>query len=92
MPQASLGDATRRAIVAAAEGDLEEVGRALADRAAAMATATPQERADALEEGETIGRLIAELKRNIVAEHSRLEQVRAGFAKQSKAPAIDVKA
>jgi hypothetical protein len=92
MQPSSLGKATQRAIAAAAEGDLESVGRALADREAAITTATPRERAGALEDGETIGRLLAELKRNLVVEHNRLEQLRSGFARDVRSAAIDLTA
>jgi hypothetical protein len=90
MPLLSLSEATRRAIAAADAGDLDAVGYALVDREAAMATAPPAERAAALAEGETIGRLLADIKRNIVLQHNRLEQVREGFASDSHSASIDV--
>ena len=82
--EAALFDATQRAIAAAGHGDLDLVGRALADREAAITAATPQEQARALQDGETLGRLLAEIKRNIVAEHSRLEQLRSAFGTSAR--------
>ena len=76
----SLGQATIDAIASAGAGDLEALSRALADRDSAMANATEVEMADAVAAGETIGRLLAELRRNLVLEQNRLEQFRLGFA------------
>jgi hypothetical protein len=77
---------------AAGTGDLDAVARALADREAAMPGATPSERARALEAGETIARLLTELKRNMVVEHNRLEQLRSAFAKKRSSQAINLQA
>ena len=85
-----LSEATRRALVAADAGDLDAMAEALVDREAALASATPAEQTAALDEGETIGRLLTEIKRNIVAGHGRLQQVREGFARGRAASSIDV--
>lgn len=85
-----LSNATRRAVAAADAGDLDAVAQALGDREAAISTATPAERAAALDEGETIGRLLTDIKRNIAVEHNRLEQVREGFASDRAASFLDV--
>jgi hypothetical protein len=92
MIASSLGELTRSAIAAAREGDLDALGRALNDRAAAIPFATPQERARAIEDGETIGRLLAETKRNLAAKYNRLEQLRSGFAAERPSNGIDLKA
>ena len=84
LTEAALSESTRRAIAAASHGDLDAVGRALGDREAAMAAASPLERAHALQDGETLGRVLTEIKRNIVAEHSRLEQLRSTFASSTR--------
>ena|SRR6266566_8830403 len=85
-----LSDATRRAVAAADAGDLDAVAQALGDREAAISTATPADWAAALDEGETIGRLLTDIKRNIAVEHNRLEQVREGFASDRAASFLDV--
>lgn len=84
LSEAALSESTQRAIAAAGLGDLEAVGRALTDREAAMAAASPLERARALQDGETLGRVLAEIKRNIVAETSRLEQLRSTLANSAR--------
>jgi len=84
LSESALSESTQRAIAAAGKGDLDAVGRALADREAAMAAASPLERARALQDGETLGRVLAEIKRNIVAETSRLEQLRSTFANSAR--------
>ncbi len=88
----SLRQATRRALSAARQGDLDAVRRALTDRQLAIADAAPQERADALRDGVAIGRLLTELKCNIVAKHNRLEQLRSLLAKSGAAGAINLEA
>src|SRR5438105_12964641 len=85
-----LSDATRRAVAAADAGDLDAVAQALGDRAAAISTATPTEQAAAFDDGETIGRLLTDIKRNIAVEHNRLEQVREGFASDRAPSFLDV--
>ncbi len=92
MSQPSLAEATQRAIAAARHGDLEAVRRALADRQLAIAAAAPQERADALRDGVAIGRLLTDLKRDIVAQHNRLEQLRSAFAKGGAPSAVNLEA
>jgi hypothetical protein len=89
-PVLSLAEATRRALAAADAADLEALSQALVEREAAMATAPPADRAAALDAGETIGRLLADIKRNIVVRHNRLEQVREGFAAHARSALIDV--
>lgn len=84
LSESALSESTQRAIAAAGLGDLEAVGRALTDREAAMAAASPLERARALQDGETLGRVLAEIKRNIVAETSRLEQLRSTLANSAR--------
>ena len=80
MPELSLGESTRRALAAAYAGDLEDLGHALRDREAAMATAPPGEQAAALADGAILGLRLTEIKLNLAVEHGRLEQVREGFA------------
>ena len=80
MPELSLCEITQRALAAAEAGDLEGLGQALADREAAIATATPEQQAAALADGATLGLRLAEMKHSLAAEHGRLEQVREGFA------------
>jgi hypothetical protein len=80
MPSPNLIEATQLALAAAACGDLQALGRALDDRSAAIPYATPAEQERALADGETVGRLLTELKRNLVSEHGRLEQLRSTFA------------
>jgi hypothetical protein len=87
----SLDEATRRAIAAADAGDLDAVGQALMEREAAIATASPAERAAAFDDGEIIGWLLADIKRNTVRQHNRLEQVREGFARNCGSTSIDVR-
>src|SRR5258708_39089734 len=85
-----LSNATRRAVAAADAGDLDAVAQALGDREAAISTATPAEQAAALDEGETIGRLLTDLKSTIAVEHNRLEQVREAFASDRAASFLNV--
>lgn len=96
MPELPVCETTRRALVAADAGDLEGLGRALADREAFIATASPEQQAAALADGAILGLRLAEIKLNLAAEHGRLEQVRAGFANyrgssSGARPCIDVR-
>lgn len=90
--EGSLRQATRRALSAARQGDLDALRRALADRQLAIAAAAPQERADALRDGVAIERLLTEFKREIVAKHNRLEQLHSVLAKSGAAGAINLEA
>ena len=89
MPSPNLIEATQRALAAAASGDLSALGRALNDRAAAIPHATPAEQKRALGDGETVGRLLTELKRNLVSEHNRLEQLRSTFVPSRGATVVN---
>lgn len=97
MPELSVCETTRRALLAAEAGDLEDLGRALADREAAIATASPEQQAAALADGALLGLRLAEMKLKLVAEHGRLEQVREGLAtycefdSSCSRPCIDVR-
>ena len=86
----SLREATGLAVTAADAGDLDALAQALVDREAAIASASPAERTIALDDGETITRLLTDIKRTIVAEHNRLEQVREGFLRKRAALSIDL--
>ena len=88
----SLGQATINAIAAAGSADLEALGRALAERESLIGAADPVEQANALSDGETIARLLTELRRNLVAEHNRLEQLRSGFAHSNESPRVNLQA
>jgi hypothetical protein len=79
-------------MAAARQGDMEAVRRALADRHLAIAAAAPQERADALRDGVAIGRLLTDLKRDIVARHNRLEQLRSVLARSGAPAALNLEA
>jgi hypothetical protein len=76
---AQLKEATRRALAAAQMGDLHALGQALADREAAMPDASPAGQASSFEDGQTIGLILTQRKREIAAEHARLEHVREGL-------------
>ncbi len=92
MAAISLGEATRRAVAAAGAGDFDALSIALAARAAAIATASPAEQAEALAAGETIGRLLTEIRRDTVSAHNRLEQLRSAFARRDGQPLINLRA
>ena len=98
LAERTLRDATQRAMAAARQGDLEAVRRALADRQIAIAAAAPWKPADALtlveiiKDGVALGRLLTELKRNIVTKHNRLEQLRSLLARNGAAAAINLEA
>lgn len=66
--------ATRRAAEAASAGDLEAVHAALNQRASAIASATPEERADAFAQGAAAAALLHALRRRIVLEKDLLER------------------
>ena len=96
MTELSLHEIARRGLITADAGDLEELGRALADREAAIATASPEQQAAALADGAILGVRLAEIKRNLVSEHGRLEQVREGLTNYRgsflvRPPSIDVR-
>jgi hypothetical protein len=75
----------QRALAALEAGDLGALGQAVADRATALRTASPSEQAAALADGATLSLRLAEFKRNLAAEHARLEQLREGLANYSGA-------
>ena len=89
----ALLDATRRALHAAAAGDLDALGAALAARQAAVETARATERAAALREGEAIRPLLAAIRRRIGDHHRRLDQIKTGLARTGapNAAAIDLR-
>ncbi len=89
LPTPSLAEATRCARAAAHAGDLNSLARALADREAALLNSTSAEQATALLHGDDIARLLTEIKRTIVAEHSHLQQLREGFASARAASSIE---
>jgi hypothetical protein len=92
----TLCEITRRALVAVDAGDLDDLARALEEREAAMAAASPEEQAVALSDGAILGLRLAEIKHSLVAQYGRLAQIREGFANQCGSfsgirPVIDVR-
>lgn len=90
----TLMEATRQALDAAAAGDLEALGIALAVRRAALEDATVSERVAAFKEGEAIQFLLKGVKRRIGEQHRRLEQIKIGLARTAapRAAKIDLRA
>jgi hypothetical protein len=90
----ALMDATRQALHAAAAGDLEALGAALAARQAAWEAAPASERAAAWNEGEAIRPLLVTIKRRIGDHCRRLDQIKTGLARTGapNAAAIDLRA
>ena len=86
--------ATRQALDAAAIGDLDALETALAARRRALEGATVSERVAAFNEGEAIQLLLKGIKRRIGDQHSRLEQIKTGFARTAApcAAKIDLRA
>lgn len=90
----ALLHATRQGLVAAACGDLDALAEALAAREAAWEAAPVSERAAALKGGESIQLLLVEIKRRIVDQQRRLDQIKTGLARTGapNAVAIDLRA
>lgn len=93
-PKETLLEATRRAVRAAAIGDLAALESALSERRAALPLAPVAERLAAFQEGETIPFLLGGLKRQLRDQYRRLEQVKTGLKRTASpiAATIDVRA
>jgi hypothetical protein len=74
----ALEEITRRALDAVENSDLESLSAILKERQALLGNITAESVA-AYELGEAMRGALSDLKKQIVAEHGRLEQLRRGF-------------
>jgi hypothetical protein len=90
----SLLDANRKALDAAATGDVEALELALAERQAAIENASIAERVKALKEGEAVQLLIRGIKLRLRTEIGRLEQIKTALVRSAEPPPkkIDLRA
>jgi len=87
----TLQEATRQMVAAAESEDLEFLLEALAARAQAIETASPEEMAAVLDDGESVLRMLQSFKRRVHLDSRRLAQIERGFIKNLPAaqPLVD---
>ena len=75
----TLQEANRQMVAAAHAEDIELLLEALAARAEAIETASPEEMAAVLDDGESVLRILRSFKRRLHLESRRLDQIEQGF-------------
>ena len=75
----TLQEATRQMVAAAHAEDVELLLEALGARAQAIETASPEEMAAALDDGESVLGMLRSFKRRLHSDSRRLAQIEQGF-------------